>query len=155
METFGALFDRLSIGKIREYKILRLAAKTGFPMGLAEKSKNVYIANVEIEKELSDLISNSIKNGPQRPLGQNKEYLGELETKGLPEDVGVAISNLFIENLTIWELEDRRRNKSLPDSERLKAADSVSTHNRARNDLIDKINKIFYDLCSKTTSEVV
>ena len=58
------------------------------------------------------------------------------------ETIGSAIDKLTIANIRLWHLEDKRRDKSLPDSERLKAADTVAVVNGQRNDLIDEIDEL-------------
>ena len=53
-----------------------------------------------------------------------------------------AISRLFEANITLWNLEDRRRDKSLPDAVRLAVCDDVATWNRVRNDAMDAVNRM-------------
>lgn len=58
------------------------------------------------------------------------------------ETLGSLIDKLTIANNRLWHLEDKRRDKSLPDKERLAACDMVSDVNRQRNDLIDEIDEM-------------
>lgn len=58
------------------------------------------------------------------------------------ETLGGLIDKLAIANIRLWHLEDRRRNRSLSDAERLAAADAVATVNRLRNDLVSEINEL-------------
>lgn len=58
------------------------------------------------------------------------------------ETLGSLSDKLSVANLRLWMLEDKRRDLSLPDSERLKAADTVSAVNQQRNDLIDEIDQL-------------
>ena len=88
-------------------------------------------------------ISNIIKSGSlhQRPLTQpkNKIYDNDIEidkSKTLTDYIN-QLNNI---NRTLWDLEDRRRDLTFPDPERLEAADSISVHNKMRNDLIDAID---------------
>jgi hypothetical protein len=58
------------------------------------------------------------------------------------ETIGSAIDKLTVANIRLWHLEDQRRDKSLSDSKRLKAADTVAVVNGQRNDLIDEIDEL-------------
>jgi hypothetical protein len=62
---------------------------------------------------------------------------------------------LTIANVRLWHLEDRRRDRSLPDSERLKAADMVSTVNAERNALIEEIDALFNDSLERGQAPLV
>lgn len=59
----------------------------------------------------------------------------------MAETLGSLVDKLTIKNLRLWHLEDIRRDMTLPDSERLDAADKVSLVNQQRNDLIDEIDE--------------
>lgn len=59
----------------------------------------------------------------------------------MAETLGSLIDKLTIKNIRLWHLEDIRRDRNLPDSERLAAADSVSMVNQQRNDMIDEIDQ--------------
>ncbi len=63
----------------------------------------------------------------------------------MAETLGSLIDKLTIKNLRLWHLEDIRRDMSLPDSQRLDAADKVSVVNQQRNDLIDEIDQFLAD----------
>jgi hypothetical protein len=63
----------------------------------------------------------------------------------MAETLGSLIDKLTIKNLRLWHLEDARRDMSLPDSQRLDAADKVSVVNQQRNDLIDEIDQFLAD----------
>ncbi|WP_321376965.1 DUF4254 domain-containing protein [Trichococcus shcherbakoviae] len=58
------------------------------------------------------------------------------------ETLGSLVDKLTIANIRLWHLEDKRRNQSLPDDERLNAADAVSVVNSERNALIDEIDRM-------------
>ena len=58
------------------------------------------------------------------------------------QTIGSVIDQLTIANIKLWHLEDKRRDKSLSDKERLKAADIVSIVNGQRNNLIDEIDEL-------------
>jgi len=63
----------------------------------------------------------------------------------MAETLGSLIDKLSIANNRLWHLEDVRRDLSLPDSERLAAADKVSIVNQQRNNLIDEIDQFLAD----------
>jgi len=63
----------------------------------------------------------------------------------MAETLGSLIDKLTIKNIRLWHLEDTRRDMTLPDSERLDAADKVSVVNQQRNDLIDEIDQFLAD----------
>jgi len=63
----------------------------------------------------------------------------------MAETLGSLIDKLTIKNIRLWHLEDVRRDTSLPDSERLAAADKVSVVNQQRNDLMDEIDTFLKD----------
>ena len=66
----------------------------------------------------------------------------------MAETLGSLIDKLTIKNIRLWHLEDIRRDMTLPDSERLAAADKVSVVNQQRNDLIDEIDQFLADAVS-------
>jgi len=58
----------------------------------------------------------------------------------MAETLGSLMDKLTVANIRLWHLEDRRRDRALPDAERLAAADAVSLVNGQRNDLIDEVD---------------
>ena len=58
------------------------------------------------------------------------------------ETIGSAIDKLVVADIRLWMLEDKRRDRSLDDSERLKACDTVSPVNAQRNALMDEIDEM-------------
>lgn len=64
------------------------------------------------------------------------------------ETLGSLIDKLAIANIRLWHLEERRRDKSNSDAERLKAADMVSVVNSQRNALIDEIDEFLQSAIS-------
>ncbi len=59
----------------------------------------------------------------------------------MAETLGSLVDKLAIANIRLWHLEDKRRDLSLSDAERLAAADAVSVVNGQRNDLIDEVDE--------------
>jgi hypothetical protein len=68
----------------------------------------------------------------------------EKEEETMAETLGSLIDKLTIANIRLWHLEDVRRDRSLTDGERLKAADAISVVNSQRNDLMDEIDEFLY-----------
>jgi hypothetical protein len=62
----------------------------------------------------------------------------------MAETLGSLIDKLTIANIRLWHLEDARRDRSLPDKDRLAAADAISVVNKERNDLMDEIDEFIY-----------
>jgi hypothetical protein len=58
------------------------------------------------------------------------------------DTIGALVDKLAIANIRLWHLEDRRRDRTLPDADRLRAADLVSAVNAERNALIDAIDRL-------------
>jgi hypothetical protein len=61
------------------------------------------------------------------------------------ETIGSLVDKLSIANIRLWHLEDKRRDLSLSDKDRLEAADMVSVVNKERNGLIDEIDVLLND----------
>ncbi|MBW1713917.1 MAG: DUF4254 domain-containing protein [Deltaproteobacteria bacterium] len=59
----------------------------------------------------------------------------------MAETLGSLADKLTIANIRLWHLEDKRRNRSLADEERLAAADAVAVVNSQRNALIDELDR--------------
>ncbi len=139
METIGDLFDKLSIARIRLSKL--------------KEGHYVYSKIIEVEGQIevlegqiTDFINSSLESGEVLVAPKTKIYKGEKPAGNLPTSLGSAISKIFNANLTLWNLEDRRRDKTIPDDERLKTCDQVSEWNRRRNDCMDTIDNLFSEL---------
>lgn len=63
----------------------------------------------------------------------------------MAETLGSLIDKLTIANIRLWHLEDARRDRSLPNKDRLAAADAISVVNGQRNDLMDEIDAFLYN----------
>lgn len=61
----------------------------------------------------------------------------------MAETLGSLIDKLTVCNVRIWHLIDKHRDLSLPDSERLAAADAADRVNGQRSRLIDEIDALF------------
>ncbi len=62
----------------------------------------------------------------------------------MAETLGSLIDKLTIANVRLWHLEDVRRDRALPDKDRLAAADAIAEVNQQRNNLIDEIDGFLY-----------
>jgi hypothetical protein len=71
------------------------------------------------------------------------------------ETMGSLVDKLTIANIRLWHLEDKRRDKSLPDAERLEAADTVAVVNRQRNQLVDEIDTLLQGAVDGTNKNLV
>lgn len=63
----------------------------------------------------------------------------------MAETLGSLIDKLTVCNVRIWHLIDKHRDQSLPDKERLAAADAADRVNRQRSRLIDEIDRFLAD----------
>jgi len=62
----------------------------------------------------------------------------------MAETLGSLVDKLTIANIRLWHLEDVRRDKTLPDKDRLAAADAIAEVNQQRNDLMDEIDEFLF-----------
>jgi len=62
----------------------------------------------------------------------------------MAETLGSLVDKLTIANIRLWHLEDARRDRSLADADRLRAADAIAEVNSQRNDLMDEIDNFLY-----------
>ena len=129
METFGSIVDKLCI---IERRIKELKSK-GKPYYFLYEQQGWLI------KGLGDYIAESFMG--ERPFTFKKNKLYD-EGVNVEEDQSLLeyIFKLKEYNDKLWDLEDIRRNKGIPDIERLKVCDQVSEYNKLRNDSIDMID---------------
>jgi hypothetical protein len=136
METVGSLVDKISIAKIREYKAQQIGNK--------ELQYKVALQVSDLEGELDSLVE-AIAHGKVTKITEdkNKIYFSEpVSINNKQDTIASNITELFTANITLWELEDLRRDKSMEDTARLIAADNVSVYNKIRNQKIDRINEL-------------
>lgn len=136
METVGSLVDKISIAKIRQSKAAEAGNRDIEIKAMAQVN--------DLELELDELIDKIAAGSVTRIReDKNKIYHGEKTTNiQIAESIGKNIELLFVANLTLWNLEDLRRDKTLSDADRLLAADNVSVYNKIRNEKMDKINEL-------------
>jgi len=132
MDTVGSLIDKMSIIEKR--------------MEVSQQNKETVF---ELKTQMGWLLlemAHCIIDGytGSRPLSFKKHKVYDSSVKAF-ENMGVdgllpLIEQLKKHNRDLWDLEDKRRDASLSDSERLAAADQVSVSNKKRNDTIDDID---------------
>ena len=131
--TPGYLLDLLIINEVRKEKLadeLSVVVKNDL-----DKQNGFYLREIgRYFLEISD---------GQRPgkFAKHKNYdknIGEAESNNLIE----VIYKLYQRHSTLWDLEDKRRDKNLNDKVRLSYCDEVSVVNKKRNDLVEQVDKI-------------
>ena len=134
--TPGYLLDLLIINEVRKEKLadeLSVVVKNDL-----DKQNGFYLREIgRYFLEISD---------GQRPgkFAKHKNYdknIGEAESNNLIE----VIYKLYQRHSTLWDLEDKRRDKNLNDKVRLSYCDEVSVVNKKRNDLVEQVDKIIND----------
>jgi len=140
METLGSLLDKLSIENIRLTKL----SESGDADLLDQVRRKLESLKAEVNGHLALAIAGRI------PLEEPKHkfYKGEKPAGDVFAGIADAISRLFEANITLWHLEDRRRDRSLSDADRLAACDGVATWNRVRNDAMDAVNRMLKGMIS-------
>lgn len=129
MTTIGNIIDQISI--------LEQRIKVSH-----DKQENTYALREQLGwlfKSMGDVLIESFSG--QRPFtfAKNKHYDSAVQ---VDDNMSLleTITLLNRMNQKLWALEDMRRDETTTDEQRLKAADSVSVHNKMRNDAIDKID---------------
>ena len=131
--TVGYLLDLLIINEVRKEKLvddLDIDVKKDL-----DKQNGFYLR--EIGKYLLE-ISDGKRPGK---FAKHKNYdknIGEAESNNLID----VIYKLYQRHSTLWDLEDKRRDKNLDDTVRLSYCDEVSVINKKRNDLVEQVDKI-------------
>src|SRR5438105_2595303 len=138
METLGSLLDKLSIENIR-------LSKAG-ERGDVEMCGLVRQKLENLKAEINGFLALAVAGGIPVEEPKHKFYKGERPAGDEFAAIAGAMSRLIEANMTLWHLEDRRRDKSLPDKERLAVCDDVATWNRVRNDAMDAVNRILKEM---------
>jgi hypothetical protein len=142
METLGALIDKMSIQIIRK-------AHAKDPGAATTLTKMVSRSIRDIDTFFRDVMSGKVKDEYDVCQPKLKNYAHQDNRVTCPDELGKATEQLIKANMTLWDLEDIRRNKSLTPEARLKAADEVATVNKVRNDAIDTIDRIMLGACKR------
>ena len=138
--TPGYLLDLLIINEVRKEKLadeLDIGVKNDL-----DKQNGFYLR--ELGKYLLEI---SVGKRPGK-FAKHKNYdknIDEAESNNLIE----VIYKLYQRHSTLWDLEDKRRDKRELDSVRLSYCDEVSVVNKKRNDLVEQVDKIVNDNLKK------
>lgn len=135
METLGSLLDKYSISKIRLENSKKICDENNI--------KNIENQSKKIKDEIDIYLYNAINNNVELEEQKFKIYKNEKPSGEEFSNISSAIERLFDSNITLWNLEDKRRDKSYSDKEIREICDDVAKYNRIRNDCIDYINKLF------------
>jgi hypothetical protein len=141
METLGSLCDKITIEIIRRQKMAE--AGRSEELLVSEKVNNLKI-------EIDEYVYHASKGLVVLNDPKLKFYKNEIPSNDVSHKISDSIVRLSEANYTLWNLEDKRRDKSVPDAERLQVCDDVGKWNRIRNDAIDKINELFSKSINKT-----
>ena len=131
--TIGYLLDLLIINEVRKEKLadeLDASVKNDL-----DKQNGFYLR--EIGRYLSE-ISDGKRPGK---FAKHKNYDRNIEE---PENNNLidVLYKLYQRHSTLWDLEDKRRDKRELDNIRLSYCDEVSVVNKKRNDLVEQIDKV-------------
>jgi hypothetical protein len=138
METLGSLIDKLTIEKIRCEKMKGSSVSYETLVGVERKV-------VDLQSEINSYLTLAVRGEVNLEDPKFKFYKNENASGDVFSGVAEAISRLAEANYTLWNLEDKRRDKTIGDEERLRVCDDVAKWNRIRNDSMDSINKLLHD----------
>ena len=131
--TVGYLLDLLIINEVRKEKLadeLDASVKNDL-----DKQNGFYLR--EIGRYLLEI------SAGKRPgkFPKHKNYDKNIEE---PENNNLidVLYKLYQRHSTLWDLEDKRRDKRELDNIRLSYCDEVSVVNKKRNDLVEQVDKI-------------
>ena len=140
METLGSLLDKFAINKIRLDKYKSQLDRD------ASKLASIEGVSLSLGREIDEYLSRAVTGEIPLEEPKNKLYNANYYKDQNFESMAQIVDKLFGANLTLWNLEDQRRDKSLADDVRLKICDEVSTVNGLRNNCMDEINKNLSEL---------
>tara|TARA_R110000824_G_scaffold146823_1_gene315937 strand:+ start:7177 stop:7644 length:468 start_codon:yes stop_codon:yes gene_type:complete len=129
MESFGSIIDKISI----------LEKRISVTQTEKNNVEHLYNQYGWLLKTMGEILVKNFEGKQPFTFSKNKNY---------DNDVSIDLNMTFLEaikhlndfNIALWKLEDIRRDETKTDKERLSAADSVSVHNKLRNDCIDQID---------------
>ena len=138
--TVGYLLDLFIINEVRKEKLadeLDASVKNDL-----DKQNGFYLR--EIGRYLSE-ISDAKRPGK---FPKHKNYDKNIEE---PENNNLidVLYKLYQRHSTLWDLEDKRRDKRELDNIRLSYCDEVSVVIKKRNDLVEQVDKIVNDSLKK------
>lgn len=132
MTTCGEILDKLTILYKRKEVLVEAKKYDNIPNLVKQEA---YL--------LESLAKTIIKIKNKKHPGSFKKYkIYDENTKAeVADSLILLIEKLKLYNETLWQLEDKRRDKTKSDAERLAACDEVSIYNKMRNDTIDNIDE--------------
>ena len=130
METCGSISDKICILEKR-IKVFEEDGKNTQPL---------YEQYGWLLKELGEILVANFSGKRPFTFKKNKVYD---QNVNVDEGLSLLQSLDSLNDCTnkLWDLEDKRRDKSLPTEDRLTYCDLVSVNNKARNDSIDRIDE--------------
>lgn len=130
METCGSISDKICILEKR-IKVFEEDGKNIQPL---------YEQYGWLLKELGEILVANFSGKRPFTFKKNKVYD---QNVNIDEGLSLLQSLDSLNDCTnkLWDLEDKRRDKSLPTEDRLTYCDLVSVNNKARNDSIDRIDE--------------
>ena len=130
METCGSISDKICILEKR-IKVFEEDGKNTQPL---------YEQYGWLLKELGEILVANFSGKRPFTFKKNKVYD---QNVNIDEGLSLLQSLDSLNDCTnkLWDLEDKRRDKSLPTEDRLTYCDLVSVNNKARNDSIDRIDE--------------
>jgi hypothetical protein len=142
METIGSLLDKLSICKIKIEKL--------------KESNNSMLPSVELQRdslisEIDILLGNVVAGLVPIEEPKHKLYAHEKSSGEKFNGFAEAALKLFETNYTLWNLEDKRRDKTLSNEVVRVICDDIAKYNRLRNDTMDEINTILSQKIKRST----
>ena len=151
METLGSLCDKESIANLRVKAII----SRGRMEDPTENEKMVARLQLvrkqyqDLHNEITEYIRAAKLNADmQLQEPKYKMYQNE-NTSGVTfNNWKDAADHLAKTNAILWDLEDKRRDKSRSDAEIRAICDEVARYNRIRNDSMDEINRLFQESLS-------
>ena len=136
-DTLGSLIDKQSILMIRRACASDEGTKKIID-NMIGKGKD------HINQFYYEVVSGLITEKDMIVQPKLKSYAHQNNTVVTQTKIGEAINTLIDANITLWGIEDDRRDTSKTESERLVLADSVSTWNKKRNDAMGQIDELLW-----------
>jgi hypothetical protein len=142
MDTLGSLIDKQSILMIR-----RAVAKDEGTIAILDRVIGKF--RDEINQFYYQVVSGLITDKEMVVQPKFKNYAHQDNSIAQESKIGVAIQNLMDANIRLWDIEDNRRDPTKTDSERLYWADQVTVWNKKRNEAMDQVDQILWNLAPK------
>jgi len=149
INTIGNCFDAISI------LTLKLDAAYMDDHEYFETPKKIKLLIFAELKEMTKNFERALQGDSVFTASKFKMYDKRVDS-GLNDHQKISlidmITALHTANKKLWDLENKRRDMNLSDSERLAAADEVSVNNKVRNCIIEEIDW-FVNSCSNCVDQ--